>query len=253
MLRRTSSSWARIGTASRQTPTIPTTLPSMLSGKYSRTTVDVARPGPAAPLAVTSTMSTTADVPVPARANASEGAADAPLRAGSSAKMTVPSGRLTSTRRIVPGVTSVLSWRSTIAWRSPGSVPAAKSSGETKLPTKARTSAVSVPTIELRVFVEKCAETMAACAVAVTPTIIRKMPNTSISTTGRRTCADMPKGREATPGLTDDMRETVVRAAWDVPMTEVPPAAPTAARAVLYARLGSTSSYPSQRMTGRAG
>ena len=63
-----------------------------------------------------------------------------------------------------------------IACRSPGSVPGAKSSGETKLRTKARTTVVSVLTIELSVFVEKCAETMTACAVAVTPTIIRKMP-----------------------------------------------------------------------------
>ena len=62
------------------------------------------------------------------------------------------------------------------ACRSLGNVPGAKSSGETKLRTKARTTVVSVLTSELSVFVEKCAETMTACAVAVTPTIIRKMP-----------------------------------------------------------------------------
>ena len=176
MFRRTSSSWARIGTASRQTPTIPTTLPSRRSGKYSRTTVEVASAGPLASPAATSTMSTTAVSPVVARANAADMGATTPRRVGSSAKMTVPSGRLTSTRRMVPGATSVPSCRSTIAWRSPGSAPAAKSSGETKLVTKPRTSVVSVLTMEFRVLVENCAETMTACAVAVTPTIIRKMP-----------------------------------------------------------------------------
>ena len=35
---------------------------------------------------------------------------------------------------------------------------------------------VSVPTTELKVSVEKWADTMIACAVAVTPTIARKMP-----------------------------------------------------------------------------
>jgi hypothetical protein len=123
-----------------------------------------------------STMSTIADSPVPARVKAAVGGPATPLSVGSSAKITVPSGRLTSTRRIVSGATRVLSWRSTIACRPPGRAPGAKSSGDTKLDTKARTTVVSVLTIELRVLFEKCAETITACAVAVTPTIIRKMP-----------------------------------------------------------------------------
>ena len=60
--------------------------------------------------------------------------------------------------------------------RSPDCALDVKSSGETKLRTKARTTVVSVPTTELSVLVEKCAETMTAWAVAVTPTITRKMP-----------------------------------------------------------------------------
>ena len=49
-----------------------------------------------------------------------------------------------------------------IACRSPGNVSTLKSSGEMKLRTNARTTVVSVLTIELSVLVEKCAETMTA-------------------------------------------------------------------------------------------
>ena len=92
MLRRTSSSCARIGTASRQTPTIPTTWPSRLSGKYSRRTVAVPSAGPAAPLAATSTMSTTAVSPAAALANATEGADVVPRRVASSGEDHRPVG-----------------------------------------------------------------------------------------------------------------------------------------------------------------
>ena len=53
MLRRTASSCARIGAASRQTPTTARTWPSVTSGKYSRTTSVAPRPGPTASLAPT--------------------------------------------------------------------------------------------------------------------------------------------------------------------------------------------------------
>ncbi len=63
-----------------------------------------------------------------------------------------------------------------MAWRSPATAFVEKSSGDTKLRTKARTIVVSVSTTELSVLVEKWAETMTAWAVAVMPTITRKMP-----------------------------------------------------------------------------
>jgi len=138
--------------------------------------------------------------------------------------MTVPSGRRISTRRIVPGAMSVLSWRSMMACRSVATAPGAKSSGDTKLRTNARTTVVSVPTTELSVFVEKWAETMTAWAVAVTPTMTRKMPYTSRSRTGFGMRAGRPE--PARCRARRDHRHRAERM-WGprdvVPGTKVPP------------------------------
>ena len=62
---------------------------------------------------------------------------------------------------------------------------ASRSSGDSVLVTNIRTSAASVPTTELSVDVEKCAETRTIWAIAVTPTIARKTPKTMMKRTGR--------------------------------------------------------------------
>ena len=173
---RSRSSSARIGTASRQTPTTAWTRPSASSGKYSRSTLGVDRGGPAASLTPTSAIWAAIVWPSAAARKSGDPAAASPLTSARSLAMIVPSGRRSSTRRISARRTRRARSASSDARRVAVGPSASMSPGETYVLTTLRMSAASVPTTDDSVDVEKLDETSIVWAVAVTPTMTRKIP-----------------------------------------------------------------------------
>ncbi len=188
--RRTDASRSRTGTASRQIPTTPRTLPSTEIGRYSRSSVDEPRrSGPASAVSIGRMAARAA--PPTARPKSPPTGITSPRIDASLAATIVPSGRRSSTRRISPGRTSVASWDSSFV-RMIGPVAGsgvagavARSEGRTYAFTKARVVAASLLTTSVSVAAEKCVPTMKACAAAVMPTSATKAPNTRMSSVGR--------------------------------------------------------------------